>query len=154
DDQIGVFEMGMSTPGEIAEMCRIARPDVGVITSVAAVHLEFFHSLEEIAQAKGELAQALEPNGTLVYNTDDVLVQTIADRFTGPKISYGLSPTADVRAADIEIVGLKETRFRLSYQDVTRPAVIPLIGTHYVINALPAVALGRCYQIPMDQIIE
>ena len=53
DDQIGIFEMGMSARGEIAEMCRIARPDVGVITAVAAVHLEFFHSLEEIAQAKG-----------------------------------------------------------------------------------------------------
>ena len=135
-------------------MCRIALPDVGVITAVAAVHMEFFHSLEEIAQAKGELAQALEPNGTLVYNADDNLVQAIAGRFTGPRISYGLSPAADIRATDVEILGLKETRFRLSCQDVTRPAVIPLTGSHYVMNALPAVALGRLYQIPLDEIIE
>jgi UDP-N-acetylmuramoyl-tripeptide--D-alanyl-D-alanine ligase len=154
DDQIGIFEMGMSARGEIAEMCRIARPDAGVITSVAPVHLEFFDSLEEIAQAKGELSQALEPNGTLVYNADDHLVQAIAERFTGPKISFGLSPKADVRAAEIELAGLKETRFRVSCEEVTRQAMIPLAGTHYVMNALPAVALGRFYRIPMDEIIE
>jgi UDP-N-acetylmuramoyl-tripeptide--D-alanyl-D-alanine ligase len=154
DDQIGIFEMGMSAPGEIAEMCRIARPDVGVITAVAAVHLEFFDSLEEIAQAKGELAQALEPNGTLVYNADDAMVQAIAGRFTGPKISFGLSPQADVRATEIEILGLKETRFTVWCEEVTRRAMIPLAGKHYVMNALPAVALGRFYQIPIDQVIE
>ena len=59
EDHIGMFEMGMSAPGEIAEMCRIALPDAGVITNVAPVHLEFFESLEAIARAKGELAQGL-----------------------------------------------------------------------------------------------
>lgn len=61
DDHIGIFEMGMSAPGEIAEMCRIARPAIGIITNVAPVHLAFFNSIEEIAKAKTELADALLP---------------------------------------------------------------------------------------------
>ena len=60
----GIFEMGMSAPGEIAEMCRIAAPAIGILTNVAPVHLAFFDSVEEIAQAKGELAEALPPYGT------------------------------------------------------------------------------------------
>ncbi len=67
----GIFEMGMSAPGEIAEMCRIAAPTVGILTNVAPVHLAFFNSVEEIAQAKEELAEALPPYGTLIYNADD-----------------------------------------------------------------------------------
>lgn len=108
DDHIGIFEMGMSAPGEIAEMCRIAMPEVGVITNVAPVHLQFFESIEAIARAKSELAEGLVAGGTLIYNADDPLVCAIAGRFTGDKISFGLSPAADVRAEDIQITGLAE----------------------------------------------
>jgi UDP-N-acetylmuramoyl-tripeptide--D-alanyl-D-alanine ligase len=154
EDHIGIFEMGMSAPGEIAEMCRIARPDIGVITNIAPVHLEFFRDLEEIAQAKGELADGLRPDGTLVYNADDPLVTGIAGRFPGNRISFGLSPDADVRAEEVEVAGLEETRFRLTCGGVTWPAMIPLGGAHYLMNALPAVALGRHYRIEMTQILE
>jgi UDP-N-acetylmuramoyl-tripeptide--D-alanyl-D-alanine ligase len=153
EDHIGIFEMGMSAPGEIGEMCRIARPDVGVITNVAPVHLEFFHSIEEIARAKGELAAGLSRGGTLIYNADDPLVREIADRFDGDRISFGLG-AADVRAEEIEIAGLMETRFRLVCEGTDRRAVLPLCGAHYVLNALPAVALARRYAIDIDQILE
>src|SRR5437867_3431698 len=154
DDHIGIFEMGMSAPGEIAEMCRIARPDVGIITNVGPVHLEYFNSLEEIAHAKGELAEALVPHGTLVYNADDPLVLDIAGRFSGNKISFGLSEGADVRAENIEIVGLEETRFHAVFPEITQKVSIPVPGVHYVLNALPAIAAGRHYKIPIEQILE
>jgi UDP-N-acetylmuramoyl-tripeptide--D-alanyl-D-alanine ligase len=154
EDHIGIFEMGMSAPGEIREMCRIAKPDVGVITNVAPVHLEFFGSLEEIARVKGELAEELRPDGTLVYNADDPMVSETAVRFPGNKISFGFSQIADVRAEGVEILGLEETRFHLTCGGITRTAMIPLGGVHYVINALPAVALGRHYRMEMDQILE
>jgi UDP-N-acetylmuramoyl-tripeptide--D-alanyl-D-alanine ligase len=99
--------MGMSAPGEIAEMCRIAAPSVGVITNVAPVHLAFFKSVEEIAQAKGELADSLPHDGTLIYNADDPRLRAIAARFKGEKISFGLAEGADVRAIGIELVGLQ-----------------------------------------------
>ncbi|HYK90996.1 MAG TPA: UDP-N-acetylmuramoyl-tripeptide--D-alanyl-D-alanine ligase [Acidobacteriota bacterium] len=154
DDHIGVFEMGMSAPGEIAEMCRIASPSIGVITNVAPVHLAFFNSIEEIARAKAELADALPRAGTLIYNLDDLRVRNIGERFAGHRISFGMSAEAEVRALDIEVVGLHETRFKLSCGDTVYKATIPLAGSHFVVNALPAVALGIHFHMELDQIIE
>jgi UDP-N-acetylmuramoyl-tripeptide--D-alanyl-D-alanine ligase len=154
DYDFGIFEMGMSAPGEIAEMCRIANPAIGIITNVAPVHLAFFDSLEKIAQAKGELAESLPVTGTLIYNADDPLVRAIAATFAGRKISYGQSSAADVRADAIEILSLDKTRFQLTCGGVARQAVIPFGGAHYVMNALPAVALGNLYGLAVEQIVE
>jgi UDP-N-acetylmuramoyl-tripeptide--D-alanyl-D-alanine ligase len=149
----GIFEMGMSAPGEIAEMCRIASPGIGIITNVAPVHLEFFNSLEGIARAKGELAEALTKDGALIYNADDQLVREIAGRFAGRRISFGLSGSADVHAKEIEIAGLDETRFRLSCGGESVSASIPLPGAHFVMNALPAVAIGSLFNIPLGTMV-
>jgi len=154
EDHIGIFEMGMSAPGEIAEMCRIALPDTGIITNVAPVHLEFFDSIDSIARAKAELAEGLPAGGTLIYNADDPLVSGIAARFAGDKVSFGLSEGADIRAEEIEITGLTETRFRLVCSGANRRAILPLCGAHYVMNALPAVALAHRYDIDLEQIVE
>jgi UDP-N-acetylmuramoyl-tripeptide--D-alanyl-D-alanine ligase len=151
---VGIFEMGMSAPGEIAEMCRIAAPLIGIITNVAPVHLQFFNSLEDIARAKGELAEALPSNGTLIYNADDPLVRDIAGRFQGQTISFGFSESADVRADHMEITGLNQTRFRLSSSGVSRQTTIPVAGAHYVMNILPAIALGIRLGISLDQMME
>ncbi len=154
EDHIGIFEMGMSAAGEIAEMCRIAAPDVGVITNVAPVHLAFFDSMQAIARAKGELAEGLAAGGTLIYNASDPLVCGIADRFSGDKLSFGINAPADIRAEEIEITGLMETRFRLVCEGVSRRALLPLCGAHYVMNALPAVALACRFTIEIEQIVE
>jgi len=154
EHEIGVFEMGMSAPGEISEMCRIAEPDVGIITNVAPVHLAFFNSLEDIAEAKGELARGLPPDGTLVYNADDPLVSGIAARFGGRKISFGISASADVRAHKIEIVSLDETRFRISFAGKTHAASLPFAGAHYVMNALATVALGCRFGVAAEKMIK
>ena len=108
---------------------------------VAPVHFEFFNSLEEIARAKGELAESLPANGTLIYNGDVPLVRSIAERFEGRKISFGTSEGVDVRADGIEIVSPGETRFHLSYSGTRIPVTIPLAGTHFVMNG--AVFLRR-----------
>ena len=152
DHATGIFEMGMSEPGEIAEMCRIALPDIGIITNIAPVHLEFFDSIENIAEAKGELAEALPLDGTLFYNRDIPLVCNIAATFGGRKISFGLRKGADFRADQIEIMNAGETRFRLYYEGCERMETVPLAGAHYVMNALPAVALGRFYGIVPEKI--
>ena len=151
---IGVFEMGMSAPGEIAEMCRIAEPTIGVITNVAPVHLEFFDSLEDIARAKEELAEALPADGTLIYNGDIAPVRDIAARFRGHKISFGFADGADVHAGQIEIVSTEETRFRLSYGGKDTIVTIPMAGAHFVENVLPAVALAGHYGLAPEQIAE
>ena len=150
----GIFEMGMSAPGEIAEMCRIAAPTIGILTNVAPVHLEFFSSVEEIAEAKGELARSLPANGLLIYNADDSLVQGIAAGFSGRKISFGLSGLADVRAENVKITGPDKTCFDLRLGAACWKACLPFAGAHYVANALPAVALGLQYNIPPQQMVE
>ncbi len=154
DDHIGIFELGMSARGEIAQMCRIAKPDIGILTNVAPVHIEFFESIEEIAQAKGELIEGLPEDGTLVYNGDDPLVRRLASGFPGKKISFGLSEEVDIRAHELEITGLHETRFRMTFRGITRRVTVPLAGAHYVMNTLPAIALADHYRIPMEQVIE
>jgi UDP-N-acetylmuramoyl-tripeptide--D-alanyl-D-alanine ligase len=152
DHDFGIFEMGMSAPGEIAEMCRIANPAIGIITNVAPVHLAFFDSLEKIAHAKEELAEALPASGTLIYNEDDPLVRAIAARFAGRKISFGQAVSADIRADAIEILSLDKTRFQLTCGGITQQIEVPFGGAHYVMNALPAVALGSLYGIALEQI--
>jgi MurE/MurF fusion protein len=151
---IGIFELGMSALGEIAEMCRIAAPEIGILTNVAPVHLEFFNSVEEIAKAKGELAEALPSNGTLIFNADDRLVCHIASGFPGRKISFGFSKLADIRANNVTIAGAEETRFELCCDGAALPAIVPFAGSHYVINALAAVALARHFKVLPDQIVD
>ncbi len=149
----GIFEMGMSAPGEIAEMCRIAAPSIGILTNVAPVHLEFFSSVEDIAKAKGELAEALPADGLLLYNADDPLVCGIAGRFPGRSLSFGLSGSAGIRASGVTISGPAETRFVLHCGGAAHPASVPLAGAHYVMDALPAVALGLEYKVPLERLI-
>ncbi|NWG13049.1 MAG: UDP-N-acetylmuramoyl-tripeptide--D-alanyl-D-alanine ligase [Acidobacteria bacterium] len=154
EHEIGILEMGMSAPGEIAEMCALAQPGVGVITNVAPVHLEFFPDIEAIARAKGELALALGTKGTLVYCSDDPLVANIGARSVGNKIPFGCGAGAAVRATGIEVVSLRETRFRLVTSEGTRAASIPFAGFHYVMNALAAVAVGLHFSLEVDTIVE
>lgn len=154
EHDFGIFEMGMSAHGEIAEMCRIASPSIGIITNVAPVHLEFFDSIQDIASAKGELAKALPSDGTLIYWADDPLVRDIAIGFRGRKIPFGFSELAEVRADQIETVSLNETRFRLSCGGDVQPASIPLPGTHFLLNTLPGIALAREYSVPISRVIE
>ena len=153
-DDFGVFEMGMSQLGEIAELCSIAQPKVGVLTRIAAVHMEFFDSIDSIVRAKGELVDFLNPGGLLVYNVDDERVRELARSFRGEKISFGSSAEADVRASDIDIAGLEGTRFQISCCGESGAAAIPMAGEHFVWNVLPGIALGRHYGIPLPAIVE
>jgi len=135
-------------------MCRIAAPTIGVITNVAPVHLAFFESLEGIARAKAELAESLSPGGLLIFNGDDPLVRGIAAGFAGEKVAFGFSEDADIRADQIEIVALDETRFRLWCSGDVMKGVIPLAGPHYVMNTLPAIALGSRFGLRPGRMLE
>lgn len=152
--RVGIFEMGMSAAGEIAEMCRIARPQVGILTNVAPVHLEFFDSVDSIARAKGEMVESLPPDGLLVYNADDARVVALAARYPGEKVSFGLSPSADVRAGDIRLIGPEETCFELACPGYSGPAVLPFAGAHFVLDALPGVALALRWGMEPGKVVE
>src|SRR6201997_844378 len=139
EHDVAVIEMGMSHAGEIRALAKIAQPEIGVVTNVAPVHLEFFDSLAGIAKAKYELVEALPANGTAVLNADDEYVSQFGRGFKGRVITYGTAPTADVRAENIKSCGTEGTRFDIVTAGGREPARVPLVGAHNVLNGLAAV---------------
>ena len=140
--EAAVIELGMSHTGEIAALARIAQPEVGVVTCVAPVHLEFFKSVAEIARAKYELIESLPAGGTAVLNADDEYVSQFGRDFRGKVITFGLRASADVRAENIESRGPAGSAFDMVVGSCREKAVLPLVGTHNVYNALAAVAVA------------
>ena len=98
-----VIEMGARSIGHVATLCRIARPDVGVVTRVGAAHLELFGSIDSVVVAKGELVECLPATGFAVLNGDDALVMSMADRTDASVLTYGKH--GDVRAEHLVVVG-------------------------------------------------
>jgi UDP-N-acetylmuramoyl-tripeptide--D-alanyl-D-alanine ligase len=139
---VAVIEMGMSHAGEIRALAKIAQPEIGVVTNVAPVHLEFFDSIAGIARAKYELVESLPANGTALLNADDEYVSQFGRDFKGKVVMYGTRPTADVRAEKIRSKGREGTEFEVVIGSVREVARLPLVGEHNVLNALAAVAVG------------
>jgi UDP-N-acetylmuramoyl-tripeptide--D-alanyl-D-alanine ligase len=139
---VAVIEMGMSHAGEIRALAKIAQPEIGVVTNVAPVHLEFFDSLAGIARAKYELVESLPANGVAVLNADDEYVSQFGRDFKGKVVMYGTRATADVRAEKIQSKGAEGVEFDVVIGDVREHATLPLVGEHNVLNALAAVAVG------------
>jgi UDP-N-acetylmuramoyl-tripeptide--D-alanyl-D-alanine ligase len=152
DDQhdAAVIEMGMSHPGELARLARIAPPDVGVITRVVVEHLEFFSSIEEIALAERELIENLAwPNATAVLNANDERVERFAEVAHGPVLwfSAGAATRAEFRAEKIEERGVSGSAFDFVSPSGRARLDLPLIGRHNVMNALAALAAASVWGI-------
>ena len=120
-DEAAVVELGMSHAGELKRLAEIARPDVGVVTRVAPVHLEFFASVDEIALAKRELIEGLAgPESVAVLNADDPRVARFAQVAPGRVVTFGLAGGADFRAENINDCGMDGSEF-----DFLGPAGLP-----------------------------
>jgi UDP-N-acetylmuramoyl-tripeptide--D-alanyl-D-alanine ligase len=142
EHDVAVIEMGMSHAGEIRALAKIAQPEVGVVTNVAPVHLEFFDSLAGIARAKYELIESLPSSGTAVLNADDEYVSQFGRDFKGRVIKYGTQAIADVRAENIQSRGAEGSEFDVLICGTREHARLPLVGEHNVLNGLAAVAVG------------
>ncbi|MBE9523536.1 MAG: UDP-N-acetylmuramoyl-tripeptide--D-alanyl-D-alanine ligase [Chloroflexi bacterium] len=155
DHRRAVLEMGLYVPGEIAFLCDLAQPQVGVITNVGTVHAERAGSQEAIAQGKAELVQALpaDPEGVAILNYDDPWVRDMAKDTQAKVFFYGLDSKADLWADQVEGLGLEGIRFRLHYGKETLFLKVPLIGRHSVHTVLRAVAVGLVEKMPWQEII-
>lgn len=143
EHEIAVFELGMSHAGEITTLGAMAQPQIGVVTNVAPVHLEFFDSIAGIARAKYELIESITPHGTAVLNYDDEYVSQFGRDFNGTVIGYGVhSPTAEVRAENIRQTESGGSEFDLLAGGCTERVRLSLLGEHNVYNALAAAAVG------------
>jgi UDP-N-acetylmuramoyl-tripeptide--D-alanyl-D-alanine ligase len=151
-----VLEMGFYVPGEIALLCDIALPQVGVVSNIGTVHAERAGSQEAIARGKSELVQALpaSPEGTAILNFDDPLVRKMEEKTKARVFFYGLSPESHLWADHVEGLGLEGIRFELHYKQETMHIRIPMIGRHSVETALRAAAVGLVEGLTWQEILD
>ncbi len=140
--QIAVLELGMSHPGEIGQLAALCRPEVGVITNVAPVHLEFFPDLAAIAAAKGEILEHLPDRAWLIFNADDPRVAELAARHAGRKLSFSLKQPADIWVRDIQIETVHCMRFTLGLPGRRLDSQLPFAGRHYLYDLAAAAAVA------------
>jgi len=148
DAEVVVSEMGMNHKGEIAQLAGLTHPDVGVYTNIGPVHIEFFGTIEKIAEAKRELLENVKPGGTIVLNADNPYVMNISRGFEGRKITYGIDHDADFRGVNIRERGLLGTSFEVSGHTFE----LSLPGRHNLENLLAAIAAARSIGISWEGI--
>lgn len=141
-----VVEMGMSAPGEITSLARVARPGIGVITNIGEAHLEQLGSIEAIARAKGELLDQLGAGGVAVLNGDDFRLVELGKRFPGKVYYYGFTHG---HTRCLELVRRGESSvFRVRFPGGRESSfMLPLPGRHLVGNALAALTVGWLFKI-------
>lgn len=148
-----VLEMGMYAPGEIATLCKIADPLVGVVTLVAPIHLERLGTIENIAAAKAELVEALPAEGWAILNGDDIRVRAMRDQTRAQVMTFGLDSANDVWADGIAGRGLEGMSFVLHHRDTHLHVRVPLLGQHSVHTALAAATVGLVQGMAWEEIL-
>ena len=150
EHQIAVLEMGISIPGEMSQLVRIAQPSLGVVTNVSATHLEFLGSIEGVAKEKQKL---VEFSKDAVLNADVELVAKMAKVVKGDVIFYGIKSSADVIAKDIVLDQDGRPEFTVSIKkpvNAEEKIKLPSIGRHNIYNALAGISVGVVFGVEID----
>ncbi len=147
--QVGVIEMGMNHAGEIRDLAKLAKPQIGVVTNVGYAHMEAFDSVEGIALAKRELIEALPSTGTAVLNADDPRVARFAEVHEGPVVTYGTAAGATVRAENI-VLGSYGVAFDAGGVHFRSK----LIGRHGMMNILAGLAVAKLFEVDPRDLVE
>jgi UDP-N-acetylmuramoyl-tripeptide--D-alanyl-D-alanine ligase len=152
DHRAAVLEMGMYVGGEIADLARIARPEIGVVTAVQPVHLSRIGTIDAVERAKAELVEALPTDGVAILNADDERVRRMASRTSAEVVTYGFAADAEVRADEVESAGADGMRFTIVARGKRRSVTIPTLGRMAVHNALAATAVGLVSGISIEHV--
>jgi len=142
DTDVLIVEMGMRGQGEIAMLCEIARPNLGLITNVGTSHIEILGSQEAVAEAKGELVRSLPADGCAFLNGDDAFTDIIAEWSAAPVVRWGLSEQCEVTATGIVLDSESRPTFELVSPQGGATIELPVPGRHNVYNALAAAAIA------------
>ena len=154
DAEAAVFEMGMNGPGQIAFLARLADPDVGLVTNVLPVHLEFFDSVDDIAAAKGELFAVLRGDATSVVNLDDDHVRVQAARHAGPRVTFGRADQADLKLLSIADRFAPGAGLIFEHAGQSHTLTLRIGGAHAAHDALAAVAAVVACGLPLAPALE
>ncbi|MDA8223853.1 UDP-N-acetylmuramoyl-tripeptide--D-alanyl-D-alanine ligase [Desulfosporosinus sp.] len=152
--EILILEMGMRGLGEIKSLCEIAKPDIGVITNIGTTHLELLLTQERIAQAKWELVEALPNDGIAIINAEDMFSVQKAEEDSHSICFYGLEGAfvkPNIKGIQLRPWGELGTTFDVNYKDQKMSANLPLPGTHNVLDALAALAVGTVLGVSLDK---
>ncbi|MEV0700413.1 UDP-N-acetylmuramoyl-tripeptide--D-alanyl-D-alanine ligase [Saccharopolyspora sp. NPDC050389] len=149
-----VLELSARGVGHIAHLCEVAPPRIGAVLNVGHAHLGEFGSQEAVAQAKGELVEALPADGVAVLNADDPLVAAMAERTKARVVFVGERPDAHVRAEDIDVDERARPTFTLVTAQGEARVTLPLFGEHHVGNALTAAAVALELGATVEQVAE
>ncbi|MET0737116.1 MAG: UDP-N-acetylmuramoyl-tripeptide--D-alanyl-D-alanine ligase, partial [Acidimicrobiales bacterium] len=152
DTEVAVIEMGARGVGQVRDLCTIARPTIGVVTAVALAHTEAFGAIEEVAQAKGELVEALTAAGTAVLNQGDERVAAMAGRTTAGVLTYGVD-RGDVRAEGVVLDDDLRPRFDLVTPWGEAEVVLAVRGRHNAENAAGAAAAALAAGADFDGVV-
>ncbi len=147
-----LVEMGARGVGHIASLCRIAPPDVSVVLNVGQAHVGEFGSPDVTAQAKGEIVEALSPDGTAVLNADDARVAAMATRTSARVLTFGKA--GEVVLDDVRLDDHGEALFTLSHAGVSVEAHVPQIGAHHASNAAAAATAALALGVDLPAVAE
>lgn len=152
DAEAVVVEMGARGIGHVARLCHIARPTIGVVTTVGLAHTELFGSLEAVAQAKGELVESIPPEGTAVLNGEVPAVAAMADRTSGRVLLFGRR-SGDVHASEVVVDGDLRASFTLHSPWGEAAVRLGVRGDHQVENALAASAAALAAGSSLHEVV-
>jgi UDP-N-acetylmuramoyl-tripeptide--D-alanyl-D-alanine ligase len=152
DVEAAVLEMGMRGFGEIARLCRVGRPTIGIVTVIGYAHVELVGSIEGVAQAKGELPEALPASGTAVLNADDHRCIGLAARTAARVLSFGLE-AGDVRATGVVLDELARPSFELATPWGRAALRLGQSGRHMAANAAAAAAAALAAGVPLESAV-
>ena len=149
DSEVVVIEMGSRGRGHILDLCRIAKPSIGLVTAVALAHTETFGSIEEVATEKATLVEELPGSGTAILNADDSRVLAMADRTDAQVLTYGVE-SGDVRATAIELDDGLCPRFELTSPWGSVAVQLAVAGAHNAANAAAAAAAALSCGVDLE----
>ncbi|WP_286034921.1 UDP-N-acetylmuramoyl-tripeptide--D-alanyl-D-alanine ligase [Megamonas hypermegale] len=148
---VAVVEMGMRGLGQIKLLTDIAKPTIGVITNVGETHMELLGSIENIAKAKSEMAQAIEIDGKVVLNADDEHVAKMHEVTKARPIYFGINHAADVKAFNVKTGGEGKTEFDAFIGENMAHFTLNMLGIHNVYNCLAALAVGYACGLTIEE---
>jgi UDP-N-acetylmuramoyl-tripeptide--D-alanyl-D-alanine ligase len=153
--EILILEMGIDRPDDMAYLNAIAKPNIGIVTTVGSVHLEYFGTRKKLQKEKGDLVRVIPRDGLVILNYDNDLAREMKKDSRAKVVTFGLNPEADLSCSEsrfsFESAGnLQGISFKISYNGATVPFLLPgVIGFNSIYAAMAAIAVGAHFGLHM-----
>lgn len=152
EHEVAVLEMGISMPGEMSNLARIARPDICVITNIAPCHLENLRDLDGVLREKAVMFDYMKKEGSVILNGDDMKLRSVRKVGEKPVYFYGTSPENDAYVTDIFTEPLRGVKCEMHVAKSEFEVTVSAPGRHMALNALCAAAVGKKLSLTDDEI--